>query len=99
MLIVIAVFQIKPGKMDQALEAVQAFMPKVRTEPGTLEYTVYRGVGDANMLAFFEQYPDQDALAAHGSSEEFKAFQQAATPCIDGQPIMGVVEEVASTHQ
>ena len=99
MLIVIAVGQIKPGKMGQALEAVQAFMPKVRSEPGMLEYTVYRGVGDANMLAFFEQWEDQDALAAHGSSEEMKAFQQAVMPCIDGQAIMGVVEEVASTHQ
>jgi quinol monooxygenase YgiN len=99
MLIVIAVSQIKPGKMGQALEAVQAFMPKVRTEPGMLEYTVYRGVGDANMLAFYEQWEDQDALAAHGSSEEMKAFQQAILPCIDGQGIMGVVEEVASTHQ
>ncbi len=99
MLIVIVVGRIKPGKMGQALEAVQAFMPKVRTEPGTLEYTVYRGVDDPNMLAYFEKYQDQDALAAHGSSEEFKAFQQAIVPCIDGQPIMGVVEEVASTHQ
>ncbi len=99
MLIFIGVGRIKPGKMGQALEAVNAFMPKIRTEPGTLEYTVYRGVDDPNMLAFFEKYEDQDAQAAHGSSEEMKAFQQAFMPCIDGPPIMGVVEEVASIHQ
>jgi quinol monooxygenase YgiN len=51
------------------------------------------------MLAFFEKYQDQDAQTAHGSSEEFKAFHQAFMPCIDGQPIMGIVEEVASTRQ
>ena len=99
MLIFIGAGRIKPGKMDQALEAVQAFMPKIRTEPGTLEYTVYRGVDDPNMLVYLEKYQDQDALAAHGSSDEMKAFQEAIMPCIDGQPIMGVVEEVASIHQ
>ena len=99
MLIFIGAGHTKPGKMDQALEAVQAFMPKIRTEPGTLEYIVYRGVDDRNMLAFFEKYQDLDARAAHGSSEEMRAFQQVFGPCLDGQPIMGVVEEAASTHQ
>ena len=98
MLIFIGVGHIKPDKMDQAMEAIQAFMPKIRTESGTLEYTVYRGVDDPNMVAFFEKYQDQDAQALHGSSEEMKAFQQAFMPCVDGQPIMGVVEEVVSKN-
>jgi len=98
MLIFIGVGHIKPDKMDQALEAVQAFMPKIRTEPGTLEYVVYRGVEDTNVLVFYEKYQDHDAQAAHGSTEEMKVFQQAFMPCIDGQPIMGVVEEVASAR-
>ena len=94
----IGVGHIKPGKMDQALDAVRAFMPKIRTEPGTLEYVVYRGVEDPNMIFFYEKYQDQDAQAAHGASEEMKAFQAAVMPCIDGQPIMAVVEEVASAR-
>ena len=96
MLIFIAVGHIKPDKMNQALEAVQAYMPKIRTEPGTLEYIIYRGVDDPNMIAFFEKYQDQDAQAAHGSTEENEAFLQALIPCIDGQPVMSIVEEVAS---
>jgi hypothetical protein len=30
--------------------------------------------------------------------EEMKAFQEALMPCIDGQPIMDVVEKVASAR-
>lgn len=98
MLIFIAVGHIKPDKINQALEAVQAYMPKIRTEPGTLEYIVYRGVDDPNMIAFFEKYQDQDAQATHASAEESKAFLQAIMPCIDGQTILSNVEEVASKH-
>ena len=99
MLTYVGAGHIKPGKMDQALEAVQTFMRKIRTEPGTLEYIVYRGVEDPNMLFFYEKYEDQDAQAAHGSTEEMKAFVEAITPCIEGEPIMGVVEAVASKNQ
>jgi quinol monooxygenase YgiN len=94
----IGVGHIKPGKMDQALDAVHAFMQKIRTEPGTLEYIVYRGGEDRNTLFFYEKYQDQDAQTAHWATEEMKAFQEAFMPCIDGQPIMGVVEEVASAR-
>ena len=99
MLIFVGAGHIRPGKMDQALEAIQAFMRKIQTEPGTLEYIVYRGVDDPNMLVFYEKYQDQDAQAAHGSTEEMRAFQEAFMPCIEGQPIMGVVAEVVSKHQ
>ena len=61
MSIFIGAGHIESGKMGQALEAVKAFMPKSRTEPGTLELTVYRGVDDPDMLAFLEKYQDQDA--------------------------------------
>lgn len=86
----------KPGKMDQFLEALHAFMPKVRAEPGTLEYIIYRGIENPNMMVFLEKYRDQEAQEAHWASEEFKAFQEAMGPCIEGQPIMGVVEEVTA---
>ena len=96
MVVFVGVGHIKAGKMDQVMEALQAFMPTVRAEPGTLEYVIYRGVENPNMVAFFEKYQDQEAQAAHWASEEFKVFQAALGPCLDGQPLMGVVEKVAS---
>jgi quinol monooxygenase YgiN len=98
MLTFVGVGHIKADKMDQALDAVQAFMPAIRTEAGTLEYVVYRGVEDRSMLVFYEKYRDQDAHAAHRATEEFKAFQEAIMPCLDGEPIMGFVEQVASAR-
>ena len=98
MLTFVGVGHIQPDKMDQALDAVQAFMPKIRSEPGTLEYVVYRGVEDRSMLVFYEKYQDQAAHAAHWATEELKAFQEALMPCLDGEPIMGFVEEVASAR-
>jgi quinol monooxygenase YgiN len=88
--------KVKPGMMDQALEAARRFMPTIKAEEGTLKYVVYRGTQDPNMLVFFEQYQDEAAQAAHMSSEEMKVFQAAITPCIEGAPIMGNVEEAVS---
>jgi quinol monooxygenase YgiN len=82
--------------MEQALEAAQAIIPHCRTEPGTLEYVVYRGVEDPNMLVFFEKYQDAAAQAAHMETEATKALQAAIMPCLAGEPVMGVLEEVAS---
>ena len=89
---------IRPDAMDQVMEAVEAFLPKVRAETGTLEYVIYRGIENPNMIAFFEKYEDEEARAAHWASEEFKVLQAALGPCVDGQPIMGVVEEIASAR-
>ena len=98
MLTFVGVGHIKADKMDQALDAVQAFMPKIISELGTLEYVVYRGGEDRNMLFFFERYRDEAAHAAHWATEELKAFQEALMPCLDGEPMMGIVEEVASAR-
>ena len=96
MVIFVAAGQFKPGKTDQALEALRAFMPTVQAEAGTLKYAVYRGVQNPDMVVFFEKYADEAAQRAHWSSEEFAAFQEALGPLMDGQPFMGVVEKVAS---
>jgi len=96
MVIFVGVGHFKPGKTDQAVEALQAFMPTVQAEAGTLKYVVYRGVQNPDIVVFFEKYADEAAQEAHWASEEFKLFQEALGPLMDGQPIMGVVEKVAS---
>ena len=37
-------------------------------EPGTVRYTLHRGIGDASQLLMYEQYADQAAVDAHGTS-------------------------------
>ncbi len=88
--------KVKPGTMDQVLEAARQFMPTIKAEEGTLKCVGCRGTQDPDMIVFFEQYEDEAAQAAHMSSEEMKAFQAAIMPCIDGAPIMGNVEKAVS---
>jgi quinol monooxygenase YgiN len=98
MLTFIGVGHFQPGKMDQVVEAVQAVMPKVRSEPGTIEYVVYRGVEDRNLVVFFEQYQDAEAQAAHMASDAVKALLETCMPLLAGEPTMGVVEVIASAR-
>lgn len=96
MLTFVGVGHVKPDMLDQAFEAIRAFLPKVQTEEGTLQYVIHQGTEDPTMLAFYEVYQDEAAQAAHEASAEFAAFQQVLFPCMAGEPIMGVVKEVAS---
>lgn len=84
--------------MDQAMEALQALMPKIRSEPDTVEYTVYRGLEDPNLVVFIEQCKSPEALAAHMASDELQACVKVATRSLDGEPVMGNLEVVASAR-
>ena len=99
MLVFVGVGHVKSDMLEQALAAVNAFMPKIQKEEGTLEYIVYQGTEDPTMLVFYEIYQDEAAHAAHGNSEGMAAFREAFFPCMAGEPMMGLVKEVASIER
>ena len=98
MLTFVGVGKIQPGKMDEVLQALDAFVPKIRTEESTIEYIDYRGTQDPNVLVFLEKYRDEQAQKAHGASAEMQTFLSVIGPAIDGEPIMTVVEEAAAVR-
>jgi quinol monooxygenase YgiN len=83
---VIAKFPAAPGKRDQLIEALQAALANAETEAGTLTYILHEDSKDPDAVWFYEMYTDKDALAAHGSSEAFKALGPAVAPFVGGRP-------------
>lgn len=67
----IASFQIKEGKMDEAIQYLKEIVPKVReTESGCLAYIPHtvKGAKNKNTIVFYEKYTDQDALNTHSGN-------------------------------
>ena len=69
MITIVAKMRIKADKTADAEKALLDMVEYVRAnEPGTLRYMLHRGIGDASQLLMYEQYADQAAVDAHGTS-------------------------------
>jgi len=83
---VIAKIPALEGKRTELVQALQAALANAESEPGTLKYILHEDAKDENLLWFYELYTDQDALAAHGTSDAFKEIGMACRPFSAGRP-------------
>jgi quinol monooxygenase YgiN len=71
MVTLIATLQIKPGKMEEAIEVLKEMAANVKSsEPGTLEYIphIVKGEGFENTIIFYEKYESEEALQFHSKN-------------------------------
>jgi quinol monooxygenase YgiN len=73
---IVAKLTVKDGKGDEFEAAAQEMVKAVGTaEAGrTLMYSLHRSTDDPNVFLFYEQYADDDAVAAHRTTEHMAAF-------------------------
>jgi quinol monooxygenase YgiN len=96
MLTIVAKIKIKAGQEGAAEAALKDMIAYVRrAEPDTLRYALHRGVGDPTMLLMYEQYKDQAAVDAHGTSDRIQQLFTTLGPLLDGQPSIEMYQEVA----
>lgn len=62
----------KEGEEGSALEVIRELAEATRQEPGCELYIPCQDPEDPRSFLFYEQYVDQAALEAHGSSEHFQ---------------------------
>ncbi len=74
MLIVSGTLKIEPDKRDELLAAAQSLMAATRQEKGCHSYTMVADPIDANVVCIFEQWEDDDCLAAHMTQNHMAAF-------------------------
>jgi len=95
MITVIARLKVKPGGEAEFQEAAQGMIAHVmENEPGTHVYLLHRATSDPTQFVFYETYPDQAALAAHGGSAAMQAFMARIGGLLDGRPEIGTFEEL-----
>ncbi len=95
MITIVAKMRIKGDKTADAERALLDMAEYVRAnEPGTLRYTLHRGIGDASQLLMYEQYADQAAVDAHGTSARIQQLFATLGPLLDGQPSIEMFTEI-----
>ena len=78
----LAKFRVKEGKGDELIAAFQPLFEQVEKEPGTLLYVMNRAKDDPDVFWFSELYADDDAFAAHSSSDAMAKAMPTLGPLI-----------------
>src|SRR6266536_2242787 len=65
----LAKFRVHEGKGEELIAAFRTLFEQVEKEPGTVLYVMNRAKDDPDLFWFSELYGDDDAFAAHGSSD------------------------------
>jgi quinol monooxygenase YgiN len=84
----------KPGRRDDLINALKPLIEAVEAEEGTLRYILHTDLKDPDVLWFYEQYTDNDAFAAHGSSEAMKTLGPAIGEFAGGKVDIHIVAPV-----
>lgn len=86
---------IRPG-MDAEFEAAADKLAAgaKASEPGTLDYRLFRVRGKADTYMFIESYANEAALDLHRANPATQAHFKAVGACLAGRPVVEVIEPV-----
>jgi quinol monooxygenase YgiN len=68
----------KPGHEDEVAQIFAKLQTASRLEPGCLMYIVHRHKTDSRRFFLYEQYRNDDAVAAHRNSPHFQQYAVGA---------------------
>jgi quinol monooxygenase YgiN len=92
---VIAKITANEGMRSDMVAAMGSMIDHVEAnEPDTITYILMEDASDENVVWFYEEYADADALAAHGSSEAMKELGGALRGFAAGRPEITVLNPV-----
>lgn len=78
--------QATPGKRDELVAAFEGLLAAVQDEKGTLVYALHTDDTDADVVWFYELYPDKAAQELHAGSDAMKATFPKLAGLIAGRP-------------
>ena len=98
MICVTATIRIRAGRADEAAELFRSIVEAVGEEERTSAYIVSRSRDDDHLFTVFEQYPDDEAVAAHRAGRAFTEVQAPLRDLLDGRPEVITASLVASAR-
>jgi quinol monooxygenase YgiN len=83
LLVVIAQYQVQPGRGDQVASVLARHAAASLAETGCLAFDVERSLADRDHFVLHEEYTDEDAFQAHRESTHFRAnIEQVVAPLL-----------------
>ncbi len=84
MLAIVAKLKAKPGLGAELAQKMVEIATEVRKEPGNHAYSIHLSKADPDLVMVYEQYTDEDALAAH--RQNMKEMRVDLSALLAGRP-------------
>ena len=92
---ILATLTVQDGKGEELEAVFRELAPLVRAnEPGNVVYQLTKSRAEPNVYKVLELYKDQEAIAAHGASDHFKAARPKMGACLAGRPTIEMLDGV-----
>ncbi len=85
MIIVHTSIPVKPERRAEAIEAAKTLAENSRREDGTVNYRAMTDIQNPNLIRFFEQYENVEALEEHVEKDYYHAFNAELPNFADGE--------------
>ena len=82
--VVVATFEIQPGKEDEAQDALRETIEGSHTEAGCLAYALHRDKNAGNVFVLVERWTSQVALENHRVQPHVRDFGRAVRDIVEG---------------
>lgn len=76
MIIVSGIIELDPSDHDRFVDLVGPLVSATTAEPGCISYEFFVASGDPGRFRVFEEWQDDDALAAHFGQPHMAAFME-----------------------
>ena len=87
MIKIVARMLVKEGMVEQFKKTAEELVKKSQAEEGCIFYSLNVSVNNPRLLAFVENWKDQDAINIHNNTEHFKTIlPQLTAMCEEGYP-------------
>lgn len=97
MITITAIIRARPGAQDTIRKALLSVAEGVRdTEPETLGYFVTQSQDDSCLFTTYERFADRAAMERHNRSPLVARFVRDAGPCLDGDVVLHVGDELSA---
>ena len=77
MIVLVANLKAAEGKGNDVIETFKGVIDKIRQDPGTIAYNILQAADDPDKVTVLERYENEEALAYHGQTEHFRAWQES----------------------
>ncbi|MFB6198925.1 MAG: putative quinol monooxygenase [Halobacteriaceae archaeon] len=86
MIVLHAEIPVDPDRKEEALELAEFLVEESNEESGMIEYRAAVDVQDENVIRFFEQYENEQALEAHTRFDHYQEFEERLPELVAGEP-------------
>ena len=96
MICILATLKVKKGKEELFEKTFIELSKDVRErEKGNIFYQISKDREIENTYIVMEQYTDQESVDAHGRSEHFKMAGVKLAECLEGAPVIKILDAVS----